>query len=74
MFLLVNNNRIVSERILYLTEASLAKITLTTDDISNIIKNLDSKKCHGHDNISIRILKFAVYQSTNLLKLFLEFA
>ena len=73
MFLSVNNNRIVPERILYLTEASLAKIDFTTDDISNITKNLDSKKSHGHDNTSIRILKFVVYQSTNLLKLFLKF-
>ena len=71
MFLLVD--RIVPERILYLTEASLAKIDFTTDDISNITKNLDSKKSHGHDNISIRILKFVVYQSTNPLKLFLKF-
>ena len=38
--------------------ASLAKVVFTTGDIANIIKNLDSDKSHGHDNISIRILKF----------------
>ena len=54
---MINNNNTVPERILYQTDASLAKIVFTTDDIANIIKNLDLNKSHGHDNISIRILK-----------------
>ena len=53
----INNNSTVPERILYRTDASLAKIVFTTDDIANIIKNLDSNKSHGHDNISIRMSK-----------------
>ena len=53
----INNNSTVPERILYRTDASLAKIVFTTDDIANIIKNLDSKKSQGHDNISIRVSK-----------------
>ena len=53
----INNNSTVPERILYRTDASLAKIVFTTDDIANIIKNLDSNKSHGRDNISIRMLK-----------------
>ena len=32
---LINNNSTVSERILYLTDASIAKIVFTTDDIAN---------------------------------------
>ena len=45
----INNNSTVPERILYRADASLAKIVFTTDDIANIIKNLDSSKSHGHD-------------------------
>ena len=40
----------------YTGDVSLAKIVFTTDDIANIIKNLDSNKSHSHDNISIRML------------------
>ena len=34
----INNNSIVPERILYRTDASLAKVVLTTYNIANIIK------------------------------------
>ena len=50
-----NNNSTVLKGVLYWTDISLAKIVFTTDDIANIIKNLDSNKSHSHDNISIRM-------------------
>ena len=53
----INTSSTVPERILYRTDAPLAKIIFTTDDIANMIKNLDSNKSHGHDNTSIRMLK-----------------
>ena len=53
----INNNSTDPERILYQTDASLAKIVFTTDNIANITKNLDSNKSHDYDNISILILK-----------------
>ena len=53
----ISNNSTVSERVLYRIDASLAKIVFTTDDVPNIIKNIDSNKSHGHDNITIRTLK-----------------
>ena len=56
-YLIIILHSTVPERILYQTDASLAKIVFTTDDIANIIKNLDSNKSHDHDNISIRMLK-----------------
>ena len=37
-YLIVNDNSIVSERILYQIDASLAKIVLTTDDIANTVR------------------------------------
>ena len=45
-----------NRRILYRTNTSLAKIIFTTDNIANIIKNLDSNKFHGDNNVSVRML------------------
>ena len=56
----INNNSIVPESILYKTDASLAKIVFTTDEIANIIKNIYSNISHGHHNISIRMLKICI--------------
>ena len=70
--LVINNNSTVPELILYQTAASFFKIVFTTEDIVNIIKNLDLNKSHGHDNISIWMLKIDAYQPANLLKLFLQ--
>ena len=39
------------------TDKSLSNITFTEKDIEKIIQNLDSNKAHGHDMISIRMLK-----------------
>ena len=49
----------------YLTNNRLSSITFSQDDIAKIIQNLDSGKAHGHDNISIRMLKMrgsAIYK------------
>ena len=48
----------------YLTNNRLSSVT-SQDDIAKIIQNLDSGKAHGHDSISIRILKIcgsAIYE------------
>ena len=39
------------------TRGSLSTINFSTDDILKIIRNLDSTKTHGHDMISIRMIK-----------------
>ena len=39
------------------TVKSLSNITFAEKDIEKVIQNLDSNKAHGHDMISIRILK-----------------
>ena len=36
---------------------SLSTIRFTSDDVLNIIKNLNPNKAHGHDMISIRMVK-----------------
>ena len=53
--LMINNNSNVTERILYPTDSSLGNIVFTTDNLANIIKNLDSNKSQDHGNISIRM-------------------
>ena len=39
------------------TDKRLNTINFNGDDIISIIKSLDSKKAHGADNISIRMIK-----------------
>ena len=39
------------------SEKSISAITVTCDGIATLIKNLDPNKAHGHDMISIRMLK-----------------
>ena len=49
----------------YLTNNRLSSVTFSQDDIAKIIQNLDSGKAHGHDSISIHILKIcgsAIYE------------
>ena len=49
----------------YLTNNRLSSITFSQEDIAKTIQNLDPGKAHGHDNISIRMLKIcgsAIYK------------
>ena len=41
----------------YVTDKRLRTINFTTDNIEKIIVGLNPNKAHGHDNISIRMLK-----------------
>ena len=54
---LISNNSSLPNYINYTTEKRLSTVTISVDDIGKIIQNLDSNKGHGHDNISIRMLK-----------------
>ena len=54
---LINNGSTLPTNMHYLTNNRLSSITLSQDDTAKIIQNLDSSKAHGHDNISIRMLK-----------------
>ena len=35
----------------------ISSVTFSQDNIAKIIQNLNSDRAHGHDNISIRMLK-----------------
>ena len=52
------------------TDKSISAITFTSDDIATLIKNLDPNKAHGHEMISIRMLKLcgkSIYKSLDLI-------
>ena len=72
---LINNSKIPLEYP-QKSDESLSSITFEINDIENIIKNFDPNKSHGHDVLSIRMLKLcgeSVYKSLNLIfKSYLE--
>ena len=41
----------------YLTASSLESITISGSDILKIIRSLDINKAHGHDDISVTVMK-----------------
>ena len=53
----VSNKRHLLSGLLLKTKKFWSNITFASSDILEIMQNLDSKKVHGHDRISIRILK-----------------
>ena len=54
---LIKNGSKLPPRIHFLTDKGLSKIKFVSNDILKIIHNLNSNKVHGHDKISIRMLK-----------------
>ena len=53
-----------------MTDNRLSSVSFSQDDIAKIIQNLDPNKAHGHDNISIRMLKICgsfIYKPLELI-------
>ena len=51
-------------------DKSLSNITFRENDIGKIISSLDSNKAHGHDMMSIHVLKISrdsIYKSLGLI-------
>ena len=53
----IDNGSSLPSELLRKTDKFLSNITFSSDDILKIIENLDSEKAHGHDRISIQMLK-----------------
>ena len=53
----IPNNSSLPADVNYITDKRLSTVTFSARDIGKIIQNLDSNKAHGHDNLSIRMLK-----------------
>ena len=56
----IKNSSELPSHLHYLTDNRLSSVSFSQDDIAKIIQNLDPNKAHGHDNISIRMLKICV--------------
>ena len=68
---LISNNSSLPNYINYTTEKRLSTVALSVEAITKIIQNLDSNKAHGHDNISIRMLKIcddSVYEPLEIIR------
>ena len=67
---LINNGCTLPTHMKHLTNNRLSSVTFSQDDIAKIIQNLGSGKAHGHDNISIRMLKIcgsAIYEPSAII-------
>ena len=53
----------------YVTDKRLRTINFTADNIEKIMVSLNPNKAHGHDNISIRMLKICRYTICKPLEL-----
>ena len=53
----VDNDSSIPPNITFATEQKLSILEFCTDDIVKIIKSLDPNKAHGHNGISIRMIK-----------------
>ena len=67
----VVNGSVVSDKS-YLTASSLDSITISGSDILKSIRSLNIKKAHGHDDISIRMLKICDDAIVEPLKILLR--
>ena len=56
---IIERNSVLLSSTTLLTDQYLANIEFTKDDIKRIICKLDPNKAHGHDMISIRMLKMS---------------
>ena len=62
---LINNNSQLPRNLYYKTNERLYSIKITDDDLLKIIAKLDPNKAHGHDKMSIRMIKIC---STSICK------
>ena len=58
----------------YVTDKRLRTINFITDNIEKVIESLNSNKGHGHENISIRMLKICGNTICKLLELIFKLA
>lgn len=68
------NNSPLSSDVIYITDKFLSTVTSSAEGIGKIIQNLDWNKGHGHDNMSIRMLKtYGVYICISLKIIFQQY-
>ena len=55
--MIIDNNSWIRANISLETEERLCTFEVCSDDIIKIIMTFDSKMCHGHDGITIHMIK-----------------
>ena len=66
---LISNSSELPSKLKHLTQSHLSLMTFSTDDIAKMIQNLDHNKAHGHDQVSIRMLKLCSTSICNHLEI-----
>ena len=67
---LLTSSSKLSSHIQYLTDNRLSCVNFSHDKTAKVIQNLNPNKAHGHDNISIRMLKVrgpSVYKRVEII-------
>ena len=54
---LVSSNSVLPSEFTYLTKKYIQSINFSESNVIKITKALDANKAHGHDNISVRMIK-----------------
>ena len=54
---IIDNDKKLPSNLAYHTNEKLSNIVFNSEDIDKVISGLDPNKAHGHDMISIRMLK-----------------
>ena len=67
---MVDNGSSIAPNIIFATEQKLSTFEFCRDDIIKIIKSLDPNKVHGHDEISIRMIKLCASSIAKPLAIF----
>ena len=57
---LVSNNSVLPGEFTCITEERIQSMTFSESDVIKIIRTLEVNKAQGHDNISVRIIKFCI--------------
>ena len=69
---LIKQNRKLHLHLHYISDSCLSSVSFSQGDIAKIIQNLDPDKAHGHDNISIHMLKICISSIYKPLEMILK--
>ena len=68
----INNNSVLSSTFNHLNDDKLSSFNISSEVIFQLIKNLDPNKAHGHDEISVKMLKLCAPSICKPLTLLFE--
>ena len=69
---LVSNNNVLPSELTYMTEGRIQSITFSESDVIKIIRAFDVNKAHGHDNISVKMIKLSTNSVAHPLTLIFQ--